>query len=98
MYAADSLQKRTPVPVPRETAIGSLLNYAAHCETDRYQPVNITFALLPPLAEDERKRLRRKADRKARQIEIALRAFDEWLFHMQARISIGDVERDSANA
>jgi methylenetetrahydrofolate--tRNA-(uracil-5-)-methyltransferase len=98
MYAADSLQKRTPVPVPRETAIGSLLNYAAHCETDRYQPVNITFALLPPLAEDERKRLRRKADRKARQIEIALQAFDEWLFHMQARISIGNVSRDSANA
>lgn len=93
IFAADIVQNRTPVAIPRETAIGSLINYVANCETDNYQPVNITFALLPPLEETERKRLKSKPDRKARQVEIALRAFEGW----RATVGVGErIERTEA--
>ena len=29
------------MPIPRETAIGSLINYVAKCETGNYQPVKV---------------------------------------------------------
>lgn len=75
--AALTAMSRKPVQVPRETAIGSLLNYVAHCEVFPYQPANITFALLPPISNEGR--LKQKAERKKLQLEIALRAFDGWL-------------------
>src|SRR5215467_1183968 len=39
----------TPVPPPRATALGSLVNYVAHANPKNFQPANITFDLLPPL-------------------------------------------------
>lgn len=78
-YAADLVQHRSPVPVPRASAIGSLIHYISHCEPKHFQPVNITFALLPPLEESERKKLKRKPERHARQIAIGLAAFEQWL-------------------
>ncbi len=83
-WAAALVQGKPPLPVPRAAAIGSLLNYVAHCENNNYQPVNITFALLPPLAEDEARAYRRRPERRARQIALALAAFDEWLRAMEA--------------
>lgn len=73
--AAFAASGRQPLQIPRETAIGSLLNYVAHCEVTPYQPANITFALLPPVCAD----LRQKSERKKLQIETALRSFDGWL-------------------
>jgi len=78
-WAAALVQGRPLLPVPRASAIGSLLNYVAHCENENYQPINITFALLPPLAEAEVQRYRHRAERRARQIALALAAFDEWV-------------------
>jgi len=78
-WAAALVQGRPLLPVPRASAIGSLLNYVAHCENENYQPINITFALLPPLAEAEAQRYRHRAERRARQIALALAAFDEWV-------------------
>jgi methylenetetrahydrofolate--tRNA-(uracil-5-)-methyltransferase len=46
---------------------------------DRFQPANITFALLPPLEPAERRRLRQKRARHERQVEIGLEAFGRWL-------------------
>jgi folate-dependent tRNA-U54 methylase TrmFO/GidA len=40
--------------------------------------MNITFALLPPLEEADRRRLKRKADRRRLQVEIALKDFEQW--------------------
>ena len=40
-----------PVGFPRESAHGSLLHYIAETQTDNFQPMNITFGLLPPLTE-----------------------------------------------
>lgn len=38
-----------PEVPPRETAIGALANYISHAEAKHFQPMNITFGLLPPL-------------------------------------------------
>jgi methylenetetrahydrofolate--tRNA-(uracil-5-)-methyltransferase len=71
------------VTAPTQTATGALARYVSTAETDNYQPVNITFALLPPLAETERKRLRKKRDRHTRQVEMALQTWADWLRNIQ---------------
>lgn len=67
------------VEAPSKSAVGALARYVSSAETKNYQPVNITFALLEPLAEDERRRLRRKRERHQRQVELALKEWDGWL-------------------
>ena len=64
---------------PRLSAIGSLARYVSNAETKNFQPVNITFALLEPLTEQDRKRVRRKRDRHQLQVELALKEWDTWL-------------------
>jgi methylenetetrahydrofolate--tRNA-(uracil-5-)-methyltransferase len=76
--AAELASGREPVPAPRRTAMGSLTNYIAGAEPDRFQPMNITFALLPPLEEADRRRFRRKVDRHKFQVELALKDFEQW--------------------
>jgi methylenetetrahydrofolate--tRNA-(uracil-5-)-methyltransferase len=78
VHAAELARGRTPQPPPRRTAMGSLTNYIANAEAKNFQPMNITFALLPPLEEADRKRLRRKADRHHHQVELALKDFEGW--------------------
>jgi len=63
---------------PRRTALGGLVNYIANAEAKNFQPMNITFALLPALDDADRRRVRRKADRRRLQVELALKDFDEW--------------------
>jgi len=64
-----------PVVPPRETAFGSLTHYITHTDCDKFQPANITFDLLPPLAE----KVRDRALRHRRQCELALNCFQNWL-------------------
>lgn len=64
---------------PPKSAMGALARYVSSANTDNYQPVNITFALLEPLAEEHRRRVRRKRDRHQLQVEIALREWDSWV-------------------
>jgi methylenetetrahydrofolate--tRNA-(uracil-5-)-methyltransferase len=71
------------VTAPTATAIGALARYVSAAETDNYQPVNITFALLPPLTAAERKQARRKRERHERQVALALQAWDNWLTDIQ---------------
>jgi methylenetetrahydrofolate--tRNA-(uracil-5-)-methyltransferase len=77
--AARAAQGRPLLEAPSKTATGALCRYVSGAEPKNYQPVNITFALLEPLPEAERKRFRRKRERHARQVELALREWDEWL-------------------
>lgn len=70
---------RALIRAPRLSAIGALARYVSNAETRNFQPVNITFALLEPLAEQERKRVRRKRDRHQLQVELALKEWDTWL-------------------
>ncbi|MFL6286561.1 MAG: FAD-dependent oxidoreductase, partial [Pyrinomonadaceae bacterium] len=68
---------------PRKSALGALARYVSGAESKNYQPVNITFALLEPLPEVERRRFRKKRDRHARQVELALGEWDAWLQTIQ---------------
>ena len=78
VHASELARGRAPRVPPRRTAMGSLTNYIANADTKNFQPMNITFALLPPIEEADRRRLRRKVDRHRFQVELGLRDFEEW--------------------
>jgi methylenetetrahydrofolate--tRNA-(uracil-5-)-methyltransferase len=81
------------VEAPSRSAMGALARYVSGAAVENYQPVNITFALLEPLAEEHRTRVRRKRDRRQLQVELALREWDNWLrwiqLHQGATASTG---------
>ena len=70
---------------PSKTATGALARYVSSAGAENYQPVNITFALLEPMAEEERRRFRKKRERHARQVELALKEWDDWLHTQRGR-------------
>ena len=59
---------------PRTTAMGALAHYVSHADPRHYQPSNITFGIVAPLEQVDR-RLRR--DRKARNEALSARALDD---------------------
>ena len=77
-YAAAAALGHATHPIPRQTALGSLVNYITHADPDRFQPANVTFDLLQPLEEETRRRIRDKRERHRLQCEGALAAFDLW--------------------
>jgi methylenetetrahydrofolate--tRNA-(uracil-5-)-methyltransferase len=93
IYAAALVGGEEPVPVPRATALGSLVHYITHADAKNFQPANITFDLLEPLEEETRKRIRDKKERHRMQCERALAAFEEW---RAARTDSGSAARNSA--
>ncbi|MFZ0747002.1 MAG: methylenetetrahydrofolate--tRNA-(uracil(54)-C(5))-methyltransferase (FADH(2)-oxidizing) TrmFO [Terracidiphilus sp.] len=78
IYAAAIVRGEEPTPVPRATALGSLVHYITHADPKNFQPANITFDLLEPLEEETRKKIRDKKERHRIQCERALAAFDAW--------------------
>jgi methylenetetrahydrofolate--tRNA-(uracil-5-)-methyltransferase len=71
-------QPRVP---PRSTALGALAYYVSHADPRGYQPTNITFGIMEPLASASR-------DKQARKLAIsdrALRDLETWLGHDPAR-------------
>lgn len=74
---------------PTKSAIGALARYVSSSEIKNFQPVNITFALLQPLAEQDQRRLRKKRDRRLWQIEQAIKEWQPWVQEIQGK-------RDSA--
>jgi methylenetetrahydrofolate--tRNA-(uracil-5-)-methyltransferase len=62
------------VPPPRATAFGSLIHYVTQADPKNFQPANITFDLLPPLAA----RVRDRKERHRQQCEAALNEFQPW--------------------
>ena len=75
MHAAALAQEFGTSPVPRETALGSLVNYITGADCRNFQPANITFDLLPPLET----KIRDRAERHKQQCLRALEAVDRWL-------------------
>jgi methylenetetrahydrofolate--tRNA-(uracil-5-)-methyltransferase len=75
--AAHALGNELP-PAPRETALGSLVNYITHAKAKNFQPANITFDLLPQLEVEIKKKVRDKRERHRLVCERALAAFDGW--------------------
>ena len=78
LYAALQAQGEPAVAAPRPTALGSLVHYITHAEGKTFQPANITFDLLVPLEEAERKQIRDKKERHRLQCQRALALFDAW--------------------
>ncbi|HWD00260.1 MAG TPA: methylenetetrahydrofolate--tRNA-(uracil(54)-C(5))-methyltransferase (FADH(2)-oxidizing) TrmFO [Candidatus Sulfopaludibacter sp.] len=72
MHAASLAAGESPLPLPRETALGSLCHYISGADPAHYQPANITFDLLPQLDDETRQKLRR--DKQARHAEVCRRA------------------------
>ena len=79
MQAAALATGAEPVPPPRATAFGALVNYICHAELKSFQPANITFDLLQPLDEATRRRVRDKKLRHKMVCERALAESDAWL-------------------
>jgi methylenetetrahydrofolate--tRNA-(uracil-5-)-methyltransferase len=86
VYAAQTAHGQPVDAVPRPTALGSLVHYITHARADDFQPANITFDLLLPLEETERKQIRDKRERHRLQCQRALAVFDGW-WHQQAAVS-----------
>jgi len=63
-----ALGKEPAVP-PRNSALGSLLHYISHAAEDSFQPMNVTFGLLPAWPE-------RVKDKKKKNLMIAERAIN----------------------
>ena len=78
IYAAAFAHGDDPAPVPRQTALGSLVHYITGADAKHFQPANITFDLLVPLEEETRKKVRDKKERHRMVCERALEAFDGW--------------------
>ena len=81
--AARLSAQRKLIEAPPLSAIGALARYVTKAETKNFQPVNITFALLEPLGEQDRRRFRRKRDRHQYQVDLALIEWDIWLKEIQ---------------
>jgi methylenetetrahydrofolate--tRNA-(uracil-5-)-methyltransferase len=78
LYAAAIAHGEEPAAVPRQTALGSLVNYITQADPKHFQPANITFDLLVSLDEETRRKVRDKKERHRMVCERALAAFDEW--------------------
>lgn len=63
------MQGKDPIVFPAETAIGALSHYITLTDFKNFQPMNITFGLIPPLEHKVR-------DRKKRNIAIAIRSLE----------------------
>jgi len=103
LYAATLADGGTPAPVPRGTALGSLIRYITEADAKRFQPANITFDLLEPLDDETRRRVRDKRERHRLQCERALAAMDAWLaqhrplLHPPTPASTSEKERSGDN-
>jgi methylenetetrahydrofolate--tRNA-(uracil-5-)-methyltransferase len=78
IYAAALARGEEPTPVPRASALGSLVHYITHADPKDFQPANITFDLLEPLEEELRKKIRDKKERHRLVCERSLATFDGW--------------------
>ena len=79
MQASALAQNAEPIPPPRATAFGALMNSICHAEAKHFQPANITFDLLMPLDETTRRRIRDKKQRHAMVCERALAELQMWI-------------------
>lgn len=68
--AARAGENRERVIFPRETAIGALAHYVSTGGSGSFEPMNITFGLLPPLTERVRKKKEKNAKIAARSLSI----------------------------
>jgi len=81
IHAAALASGEAPVPPPRATALGSLMNYISQADPKRFQPANITFDLLPPLEA----KIHDRQQRHRMQCELGLDELEIWLNDAKGR-------------
>ena len=80
-FAAAELRGEAFSIPPVETALGALLNHiTGGAEADTFQPMNVNFGLMPPIAGRWK-----RADRKKAYTDRARSAFMEWLDRARTR-------------
>ena len=89
VYAAAIAHGEEPLAAPRQTALGSLVNYITQADPKHFQPANITFDLLVPLEEETRRKVRDKKERHRMVCERALEAFDTWWSALELKGLVG---------
>lgn len=73
------LRGEEPVHPPPESALGALCRYISSADPANYQPMNIAFGLLPPLAESGTGRRMSKGDKRAAMVARASESLAAWL-------------------
>lgn len=63
--ALNYLEEEERVELPRTTALGSLLYYIASANPKNFQPMHVSFGLLPPLENEASKKISKKDKGKA---------------------------------
>jgi methylenetetrahydrofolate--tRNA-(uracil-5-)-methyltransferase len=76
------------VPPPRTTALGSLVHYLTHTRPSDFQPVNISFDLLPPTPGLPRAVARDRRARRQQQCERALADLEGWLERCRSPLAV----------
>jgi methylenetetrahydrofolate--tRNA-(uracil-5-)-methyltransferase len=84
LHAAALARGAEPLPPPRSTAFGSLVNYITQSDARDFQPANMTFDLLPPLDQGNNK-IRDRQLRHRMQCELALAGLESWLREFEGR-------------
>ncbi len=83
---AQALEGRDPLPIPYETAIGSL---ARHCSerppSEKFEPMNVTFGLIEDTSHSP---VRDKAKRRQMMVDRALAAIREWRDSVEAAVAV----------
>jgi methylenetetrahydrofolate--tRNA-(uracil-5-)-methyltransferase len=90
--AANLLAGKPPVTPPATTSLGALLRYITDPERKRFQPMNVNFGLIPPLAA----RLRGRA-KKEMMSRRALADMAAWLRETDNEIAPADAQADSSS-
>jgi methylenetetrahydrofolate--tRNA-(uracil-5-)-methyltransferase len=72
--AAFLARGETPPRAPAESAHGALMAFLADAEVKRFQPMNVSFGLFPPLPRPEGRKQKRR-ERNEQMVERALGAF-----------------------
>ncbi|MBN1196631.1 MAG: methylenetetrahydrofolate--tRNA-(uracil(54)-C(5))-methyltransferase (FADH(2)-oxidizing) TrmFO [Candidatus Aminicenantes bacterium] len=70
---------RPLLPLPRETACGSLLDYVSSADWKNFRPTKFSFGLLAPLDSPREGRKPSKRERKEQQAQRALEILDQWI-------------------
>jgi methylenetetrahydrofolate--tRNA-(uracil-5-)-methyltransferase len=84
LNAAALVKGQAVAAPPRTTAIGALAYYVSHANPAHYEPSNITFGIMEPLATPRRGRQARKLALSER----ALADLDSWQALKEAALSV----------
>jgi len=83
---AQNLEGREPLPIPFETAIGSLARHCSQRPADeKFEPMNVTFGLIEDTSHSP---IRDKQERRRRMVDRALAAIREWREAIDAPVAV----------